>query len=279
MLHHHSRGRRRLRFGAALTALAVGLTGVLAPSAGAKLPLANPPARDKPTIVLVHGAWADTSSWDAVIRHLFRDGYQVSAFATPLQSLAGDSAALRAYLESIAGPIVLVGHSYGGAVISDAATGDRNVKELVYLDAFAPDQGQPVIALAGPDSALNTPGVLMPIPAGPPTPASELYIDAGAFAQAFANDLPAARAKILAATQRPVTFGALTEPSSAPAWKTIPSWYEVGTIARVIPPSAQLSMATHIGAHVVKARTGHLPMISAPGVVTSLIERAADDTP
>lgn len=131
--------------------------------------------------MLVHGAWADSSSWNAVVRRLIHDGYPVTAFATPLQSLSGDSSALRDLLASISGPVVLVGHSYGCPVITDAAAGSSQVKALVYLDAFAPDEGEPAIALAGPDSALNLPGVLNPVPLGPPTPTTELFIDQKAF--------------------------------------------------------------------------------------------------
>ncbi|MEO6997611.1 MAG: alpha/beta fold hydrolase, partial [Terracoccus sp.] len=125
--------------------------------------------------------------------------------------MSGDSSALRDLLASISGPVVLVGHSYGGAVITDAATGSSQVKALVYLDAFAPDGGEPAIALAGPASALNLPGVLNPVPLGAPTPTTELFVDQNAFVTYFANVLPRWRGQVLAATQRPVTFGALTE--------------------------------------------------------------------
>ncbi len=131
---------------------------------------------------------------------------------------------------------MLVGHSYGGAVITDAATGDAQVKALVYIDAFAPRQGDTVYALPGPQSALARDGVLQFVPAGAPTPDTQLYVQPDAFARYVANDLGPRRAAVLAATQRPVTLGALLEPSGVPAWQTIPSWYEIGTIDRVIPP-------------------------------------------
>ncbi len=193
----------------------------------------------------------------------------------PLKNLSGDSSALRDLLASISGPVVLVGHSYGGAVITDAATGSSQVKALVYLDAFAPDEGEPAIALAGPDSALNLPGVLNPVPLGAPTPTTELLVGQKAFVKYFVNDLPRWRGQVLAATQRPVTFAALTEPSTVPAWKSIPSWYEIGTLDQVLPPAVQRSMASRAGAHISTVRCGHLPMASVPTVVTSLIERAA----
>lgn len=266
---------RPARVGAIVVTVAALLLGASTLSASAASPSSVTHASAKPTVVLVHGAWADSSSWNAVVRRLIHDGYPVTAFATPLQSLSGDSSALRDLLASISGPVALVGHSYGGAVITDAAAGSSQVTALVYLDAFAPDEGEPAIALAGPDSALNLPGVLSPVPLGFPTPTTELYVDQKAFVKYFANDLPRWRGQVLAATQRPVTFAALTEPSTAPAWKTIPSWYEIGTIDQVLPPAVQRSMANRAGAHISTVRSGHLPMVSAPKAVTSLIEQAA----
>lgn len=266
---------RPARVGAIVVTVAALLSGATTLSASAASPSSAGHATAKPTVVLVHGAWADSSSWNAVVRRLIHDGYPVTAFATPLQSLSGDSSALRDLLASIPGPVVLVGHSYGGAVITDAAAGSTQVKALVYLDAFAPAEGEPVIALAGTDSALNLPGVLNPVPLGAPTPTTELFVEQKAFVKYFANDLPRRRGQVLAATQRPVTYGALTEPSTAPAWKTIPTWFEIGTIDKVIPPAVQRSMATRAGAHISTVRSGHLPMVSVPNTVTSLIERAA----
>ncbi|OFE14514.1 hypothetical protein BA895_10790 [Humibacillus sp. DSM 29435] len=266
---------RPARVGAIVVTVAALLSGASTLPASAASPSSVTHATTKPTVVLVHGAWADSSSWNAVIRRLIHDGYPVTTFATPLQSLSGDSSSLRDLLASISGPVVLVGHSYGGAVITDAAAGSSQVKALVYLDAFAPDEGEPAIALAGPDSALNLPGVLSPVPLGAPTPTTELFVDQKAFVKYFANDLPRWRGQVLAATQRPVTFAALTEPSTAPAWKTIPSWYEIGTIDKVLPPAVQRSMANRAGAHISTVRSGHLPMVSAPKAVTSLIEQAA----
>jgi pimeloyl-ACP methyl ester carboxylesterase len=234
------------------------------------------------TVVLVHGAWADSSSWSGVVRRLQRDGYAVDVFPTPLRGLATDTAALREYLATIRGPVVLVGHSYGGAVVTDAATGNPSVSALVYVDAFAPDEGQPVAALAGPQSVLANPDptqVFTFVPAAlPPTATTDLYVLAARFPEWFANDLPRRDGAVLAATQRPVTLGALGEPSAAPAWRSIPSWDEIGTLDKVIPPSAQLAMARHAGARIVREPTGHLPMISAPAAVTRTIERAARAT-
>jgi len=280
MFTTRSRSRRRLRAVAATAVAAVLLSSAAGPASAHELhgtPFADP----KPIVVLVHGAWADSSSWDGVVRRLLHDGYPVRVFPTPLRSLSGDSAALRAYVDAICGPVVLVGHSYGGAVVTDAATGEPNVQALVYVDAFAPAEGQTVFDLPGSDSALANPDptqVFDPVPTWPLTPASDLYIKQNVFPQAFANDLPLATARVLAVTQRPVTLGALLEPSSAPAWSTIPSWYEIGTIDKVIPASAQAAMAATAGAHVTRVRTGHLPMISAPGAVTATIESAANAT-
>ena len=233
----------------------------------------------RPTVVLVHGAWANSSSWDGVVRRLHRDGFTVDVFPTPLRSLSGDAAYLQQYLGAISGPIVLVGHSYGGAVISDAATGNAQVRALVFIDAFVPEQGEAVATLAGSQSVLANPDptqVFDFVPATlPPTASTDLYVKRTVFPGAFANDLPLSTGAVLAATQRPITLGALNEPSSLPAWKTIPSWYEVGTIDKVIPPDRQLAMAERADAHIVKVRTSHLPMVSKPGAVTETIEMAA----
>ncbi|MCW2539922.1 MAG: alpha/beta hydrolase [Frankiales bacterium] len=256
----------------------VGVLAVAALGASAAADPSRHPRQPKPTVVLVHGAWADSSSWDGVVSRLLDDGYPVDVFPTPLRSLSGDSAYLRSYLAAITGPIVLVGHSYGGAVISNAATGNANVKALVYIDAFAPLAGENVLQLAGADSALANPDVTKVfnfVPGLPPTPTTDLYVLPGLFPSAFANDLPKKQAAVLAVTQRPITFGALNEVSGAPAWQSIPSWYEVGTIDRAIPAAQQLMMAQRAGAHIVKVRSSHLPMISQPKAVEHTIEAAA----
>jgi pimeloyl-ACP methyl ester carboxylesterase len=276
---------RRVRRG--LGVLAVGVltmvtlsatTGTAATPAHADHHHAGP----KPTVVLVHGAWADSSSWDGVIRRLQHDGYTVDVFPTPLRGLASDTAGLRDYLAAITGPVVLVGHSYGGAVTTDAATGDANVKALVYIDAFAPDEGQDLLQLTGATSVVANPDptqVFSFVPNTlPPTASTDLYILPSVFPQAFANDLPASEGALLATTQRPIAFGAFSELSTAPAWRTIPSWYEVGTIDKVIPPSAQLAMARHAHSHITEVRSSHLPMISQPQAVTRTVETAANAT-
>jgi pimeloyl-ACP methyl ester carboxylesterase len=237
-------------------------------------------AAPKPTVVLVHGAWADSGAWDGVVARLDAKGYPVRAVATPLRSLSGDAAYVASLLATIPGPVVLVGHSYGGAVVTNAATGAANVKRLVYIDAFAPDAGESVLQLAlqKPGSALAADPAMVfdPVPyPGAPAGDVDLYVKPSVFPGAFANDLSRRRGRVLAATQRPVAFSALQAPSGPPAWKAIPSWYLLGTIDKVIPPAEQRFMAKRAGAHIVKLRASHLPMVSRPGRVAKVIERAA----
>jgi len=229
----------------------------------------------------VHGAWADASSWSGVVQRLQSEGYTVAAVANPLRSLSGDAAYVRAFLDTLTGPIVLVGHSYGGAVITNAATGDPAVRALVYVDAFAPDRGQVVTQLAGPHSALTVPDpttVFNFVPQAPPTPTTDLYLKRSTFLSAFANGLSSTEARILAASQRPATLGAITEPSGTPAWRTIPSWYLIGTQDKIIPPSAERAMAHHAGSTISYFHAGHLGLISDPEPVAEVIERAAKAT-
>src|SRR5882762_3652159 len=182
----------------------------------------------KPSIVLVHGAWADGSSWSGVISRLQEEGYTVYAPPNPLRGLTSDSAYLASFLKTITGPIVLVGHSYGGAVISNAATGNSNVKALVYVDAFVPDAGESLGALA---SVPPPPGQNGSCLGGDPTQVFtfvpiagdfDLYLKPNVFPSCFANDLKADKAAILASEQRPLVLSVLGDKSGAPAWKTIP---------------------------------------------------------
>jgi pimeloyl-ACP methyl ester carboxylesterase len=241
----------------------------------------------KPVIVLEHGAWADASSWNEVIQRLQNDGYTVYAPPDPLRGLSGFPSSDPAYLHdfltqnpALAGKhIVLVGHSYGGAVITNAAVGAPEVKALVYVDAFIPDQGQtlggllasvPGSCLAGnPADIFN----LVPYPGGPPGDV-DTYIKPSLVPGCFATGLPARQAAVIAATQRPLAASTLTEPSGPPAWKTLPSWAVIGTADRVIPPALLKSMAQHAGARITTVHAGHLSMISNPGVVTQVIIKA-----
>jgi pimeloyl-ACP methyl ester carboxylesterase len=230
--------------------------------------------------VLEHGAWANTASWDAVIRRLQADGYTVYAPPNPLQGLTYDSAYLADFLHSISGPIVLVGHSYGGDVITNAATGDRQVKALVYVDAFAPAQGQTLAQLlaAYPGSCAKPSNLtVVPFP-GAPAGVGDAYITQSAFSSCMANGLPVREARALAADQAPLATIALTQPSGVPAWKTIPSWAVVGTADHAIPPALQLAMAKNAHAHITEVNAPHLSMISDPGVVTSVILQAVRAT-
>jgi pimeloyl-ACP methyl ester carboxylesterase len=237
----------------------------------------------KATVVLVNGAWANSAAWSGVIERLQTEGYTVDAPPNPLQSLKGDATTIADLLKTIKGPIVLVGHSYGGAVITNAATGNRNVKALVYVDAFAPARGESALALdatqpgsalgAGPTKVFN----FVPFP-GAKKGDAELYVKPSVFEQAFANGLPAKEGAVLAATQSPAVYSALTAPSGTPAWKTIPSWYVLGTIDKAIPPAIELFMAQRIHAHITRVRAGHLSMVAAPGVVAKVITAAAKAT-
>jgi len=232
------------------------------------------PGRTKPTIVLVHGAWADGSGWSGVVERLQRRGYPVRVPPNPLRSLPGDSATVADFLSTLTGPIVLVGHSYGGAVITNAATGNAAVKALVYVDAFAPEQGETVFPLAGADSALavdpTTVFDFVPYP-GAPTGDVDLYLKQTVFLESFANGIPERKALVLYATQRPITFSAGNQPSGVPAWKTIPSWYLIGTQDKIIPPAQQRFMAERAHARIEEAKAGHLAMVSRPDAVTDII--------
>jgi pimeloyl-ACP methyl ester carboxylesterase len=237
----------------------------------------------RPTVVLIHGAWANNAVWSGVIERLQSKGYTVAAPPNPLQSLKGDAATIADFLKTINGPIVLVGHSYGGAVITNAATGNRNVKALVYVDAFAPAKGESALGLdsikpgsalgAGPAKVFN----FVPFP-GAKKGDAELYVKPAVFEQAFANGLPAKEGAVLAATQGPVVYSAVTARSGTPAWKTIPSWYVLGTIDKAIPPAIQLFMAHRIHAHITRVKAGHLSMVAYPGVIAKVITAAAKAT-
>lgn len=230
----------------------------------------------KPTIVLVHGAFADSSSWDGVVARLEREGYPVVGVANPLRDLAGDSAYLSSLLDTIPGPVVLVGHSYGGAVITDAAAGHANVKALVYVAAFAPDQGESALGITGeyPGSQLPSALVVRTFPGG-----QDAYIDPASFQKVFAADVPSREARLMAAAQRPVALAALGAPSSAPAWRTVPSWYLVAGADQAIPPAAEQAMAQRAHAHTVTIPgASHAVAVSHPKAVADLVEAAARAT-
>jgi pimeloyl-ACP methyl ester carboxylesterase len=267
---------------AAAGLLALHSQGALAGAATPATPAGA--AGPRPVIVLEHGAWADASSWDGVIARLHADGYTVYAPPDPLRGLAGDSAYLHDFLTqnaALAGqPVILVGHSYGGAVISDAAVGDPEVKALVYVDAFIPAPGESISALlaARPGSCIggSPAAVFDPVPyPGAPKGDVDLYLQAGKFPGCFASGLPASQAAVLAATQRPLTASAATAASGPVAWKTVPSWAVVGTLDKVIPPAELSFMARRAHARITDIPAGHLSLISRPGAVARVIARAA----
>lgn len=273
---------RQLLTWAAGSAAVVAIAALFASSSNARAVSANAkkdPA--KPTIVLVHGAWADGSSWSPVTERLQKDGYTVDVPPNPLRGLASDSASMAAFLSTISGPSVLVGHSYGGAVITNAALGNSQVKALVYVDAFIPDKDQTVIGLTKDGSCFAAPPRtvfnFVPIP-GAPDGVFDAYVKPELFPGCFANGLPPREGAALAAAQRPLATNALSEPSGVPAWKTIPGWAVVGTEDHVITPEAQLDMAEHANATITEIEAPHLSMLAQPQEVTNVIEQAAKAT-
>nr|WP_229841475.1 alpha/beta hydrolase [Streptomyces brasiliensis] len=231
----------------------------------------------KPTVVLVHGAFADSSSWSGVVKQLKREGYPVVAAANPLRGLGSDAAYLKEVLADIDGPVVLAGHSYGGSVISDAAQGAKNVKALVYVAAFLPEKGESAVELSGkfPGSTLGE--ALRPVPVTLPdgTQGTDLYIEQAKFHHQFAADVPESTTDVMAVTQRPVTSAALEEGASEPAWKTIPSWVLVATEDLNIPAKVQVFMAERAHAHITEVRASHAVSVSQPHDVARIIEEAA----
>jgi pimeloyl-ACP methyl ester carboxylesterase len=236
----------------------------------------------KPTIVLVHGAWADSGSWNAVTALLQAAGYTVYAPPNPLQGLTYDTATIKDFLHTITGPIVLVGHSYGGEVITNAATGNSNVKALVYDDAYLPAQGENLVDLTTAGSCFAVKDLsnvfnFVPFPDAP-TGVADAYVKPSVFPGCFANGLPASQAAVLAATQRPLASSTFTDKSGAPAWKTIPSWDVIGLNDHIVTPAEQLFMAKRAGARITEINAPHLSMISNPGAVASVILQAAQAT-
>jgi pimeloyl-ACP methyl ester carboxylesterase len=250
-------------------------------SQGAKAALeaASSPDGPRPTVVLVHGAWADASSWDGVTRALLATGYDVRAIANPLEDLTTDSEYVADFLDSLAGPVVLVGHSYGGSVITNAAAGSRKVKALVYVDAAAPDVGETNGSLSGSDSVLNRKPQSelfekLPYP-GAPHGAADLYLRKGVFIENFANDLPLDKATRLWASQRTASTMAFETPSQHAAWKTIPSWYFISSGDQIITPSSEMAMAKRAHSRITVFPGGsHLTLISHPDAVTRVIASA-----
>lgn len=225
-------------------------------------------ASGRPTIVLVHGGFVDGSGWEGVYRILRKDGYTVSIVQNPTISLAGDVAVTRRAISAQNGPVILVGHSYGGAVITEAGN-DPNVVGLVYITAFAPDAGESVSTL------IKDPPPGAPVPPILPPQDGFLFLDKAKFAASFAADVDAARAAFMAESQVPWGLEALNGVITKAAWRTKPSWYLVATDDRMIPPPAQRFMSKRAGSTVVETTGSHAIYVSHPARVAALIERAA----
>jgi pimeloyl-ACP methyl ester carboxylesterase len=269
--------QRALLLAVAALALITSAGAALAQSAGKVEAKARASAAAKnTTIVLVHGAFAESSSWDALIPRLTAKGYNVVAAPNPLRSLKADADYVASILKTIKTPVVLVGHSYGGSVITNAANGQDNVKALVYVDGYAPDAGESAVSLSAQFPG-GTLGAALAPPVALPGGGNDLYIQQEKFRAQFAADVPETQTKLMFVTQRPVTEAALNETSGTPAWKTIPSWFIYGSLDKNITPEALVFMAKRAGAKEnVEVKGGsHVVMVSKPDEVTKLIERAA----
>jgi pimeloyl-ACP methyl ester carboxylesterase len=259
--------------GALVAALLVPSLGGLAGASQSTQPTS------KPTIVLVHGAFADASGWAGVIGQLQRRGYPVVAPPNPLRSVAGDSAYLAGFLKTLPGNIVLVGHSYGGMVMTNAAVGNPNVKALVYIAAFAPDEGDTVAGLSTkfPGSMLTQDNLdLRPVTLPDGTASFDAYIKQNPFREVFAADVSRSTTAAMAASQRPAAVNVLSEPSGPPAWKSVRSWFLVARLDHVIPAAAERFMAERAKSTVVEINSSHVAMISFPTTTTDLIVSAAN---
>jgi pimeloyl-ACP methyl ester carboxylesterase len=242
--------------------------------------MAAQPDDTKPTIVLVHGAWSDASGFAGEIRALQDRGFRTIGFANPLRGLADDARYLADFLQSLAGPLVLVGHSYGGAVISAAATGNEQVKALVFFSGWMPDEGESIAQVFEQNSEGSlVGGAIRPLPVTGPEGREglqDLYLDPGEFHAAFAADVDRGTSDVMAATQRPWTGAAFGEPAGPPAWKTVPCWYLLCTEDKAIPPATQRFMAERAKARIQEVPASHASMVSQPEAATQLILQAAD---
>ena len=240
------------------------------------------PESNKPTIVLVHGAWADASSWNAVIAPLQSEGFTVLAPPNELRGLTSDAAYIGSFLaQRTTGPVVLVGHSYGGAVITNAALLGGDVQALVYVDAFIPDEGETVVGLlegSGSALAVADPTTVLDLAGYPGAPegAADAFLKPETVHTAFAQDLSEADRWLIVATQRPASLVANVTPSGAPAWKSIPSWAVLGTEDLVIPIGTQRSMAERAEATITEVDGSHVSMVSHPDVTLAAIKAAVE---
>ena len=235
------------------------------------------PTKGDLTVVLVHGAFADSSGWNGVVERLQRAGVAVQAISNPLRGISLDAQYLKSAISQITGPVLAVGHSYGGAVITNAVTDLDNVVGLVYVAAFAPDKGEVLSAIesGSTDSVLNSALVELQYPISDGTEkAVEFAIDPDRFHEAFAADLPRDLSAVMAATQRPVAALAFGEANGEPAWKTRPSWAVVATGDKAAGSDVVRQMAIRAGATIVEAHGSHVIMISQPQIVTDVILQA-----
>ena len=237
----------------------------------------NEPTASKPTVVLVHGAYADASSWNGVIERLQRKGVNVTAPANPLRGISIDSAYVASVLDQTPGPVLAVGHSYGGAIITNAATDAKNVVGLVYVAAFAPEEGETLgeVEADSKDSVLSS--ALIPLHYPTPNggdPGVEFAIDPARIRDAFAADLPEEQTALMAATQRPASELAFSEPSGPPAWKNLPCWAVVATGDKAAGTDVIRSEAQRASAKITEVEGSHVIMISQPQVVTDVIMEA-----
>ena len=233
--------------------------------------MAEVPSVEAKAVVLVHGGFVDGSGWEGVYKILRKDGYLVSIVQNPTISLAGDVAATRLIVAAQSGPVILVGHSYGGVVITEAGN-DSKVAGLVYIAAFAPDKGESVSSL------IKDPPLGAPVPPILPPQDGYLFLDKAKFPTSFAADVDAERAAFMADSQVPWGVDALSGAISEPAWKTKPSWYLVATEDKMIPPPAQRFMSERAGSTVVEVAGSHAIYVAQPNAVAELIEKAAKST-
>jgi pimeloyl-ACP methyl ester carboxylesterase len=264
--------------GIALSALSVHGSGTGSEPAGTATEQTPRPA--KPTVVLVHGAFADSSSWNGVIEKLEGDGYLVIAVANPLRGLRSDAEYVRSVLDGVSGPIVLAGHSYGGSVMGEAADGHPDVTALVYVASFLLEQGESTGQLAakfpGAELGAALDAVAFPVPGG--GTGEDLYIRRDEFHRVFAADVPRDVADLMGATQRPIAAAALAEPATRTAWRTIPSWNMVTLQDLAIPADSMRFMGERAGSRTVEIDASHAVTVSRPDAVAALIDEAARAT-
>lgn len=236
----------------------------------------SPDPDTTPTIVLVHGAFAESASWNGVVPELQRRGYPVVALANPLRGLRSDAAYLRSFLDSLEGPAVLAGHSYGGVVMSEAAEGAAGVTALVYLASFTLEVGETANELSSKFPGAQLGSAAQPVPfVTAEGSGADVYIDQGRFHEVFAADVPSDTARLMAATQRPIAAAALDEPATKAAWRSIPSWTLIATQDLAIPSESQRFMAERAQSHTVEIDASHAVTVSQPVAVAELIDAAA----